>query len=248
MNLYNPFSIEGKTILVTGASSGIGRATAIECSKAGAQLLITGRNKERLDETFASLEGNNHISVVADLSDVEGIKSLLKSITPLDGAVLCAGIGETALIPFCNLKKFQKIFNVNLFSQTELIRLLIKDKKCNNYASIVAISSISKFTHELGNSIYGAGKPALSAWIKYAAFEFGNKGIRFNCICPGIIETPIIRGGAISDEQLSENMKEYPLGRFGKPEEIAYGAMYLLSDASAWVTGIDLIIDGGNTL
>lgn len=247
-NCYNPFSLAGKTILVTGASSGIGRATAIECSKMGASLIISGRDEDRLQQTFTTLCGDNHKTLVADLTKEEELKSLVDTIDMIDGAVLCAGIGETLPIAFSSQKKFHKLFEINLFSHTELIRMLIKKKRFNKDASIVAISSISAFTHELGNGIYGAGKAALSSWIKYAAFELGPKHIRLNCICPGMIETPLIRGGSITDEQLTQNMKEYPLQRYGNPEEIAYGAIYLLSDASAWITGTDLIIDGGRML
>lgn len=245
---YNPFSLEGKTILVTGASSGIGKATAIECSKMGAHLIITGRNEERLNRTLSELDGDNHLSHLADLTNEEKLKTLVKSIDRIDGAVLSAGIGENSLVAFCSQKKFQKIFDTNLFSITELVRLLIKGKKTTKNASFVAISSVAAFSHEYGNSIYGAGKAAISTWMKYAAKELGSKGMRFNCICPGMIETPLIRGGAITDEQLTEDLKNYPLGRYGNPEEIGYGAVYLLSDASSWITGINLVIDGGMTL
>lgn len=247
-NCYNPFSLNGKTILVTGASSGIGKATAIECSRMGAKVIITGRNEERLNQTLLELEGEDHQAIIGDLTQEEDLKSLVRDIDHIDGAVLCAGITESNLISFCSIKKFRKVLDTNLLAITELIRLLLKGKKTNKSASFVAISSLSAFSHELGNSIYGAGKAALSNWMKYAAFELGGKGLRFNCICPGMIETPMIHGGAITDEQLAEDMKKYPLKRYGKPEEIAYGAIYLLSDASAWVTGIDLIIDGGGNL
>lgn len=248
MNCYNPFSLQDKTILVTGASSGIGKATAIECSKMGAKLIITGRNEERLNQTLNALQGTGHLAIIANLDLSEDIKTLINTVDKIDGAVLCAGIGETRPIKFSTIDKFQKIFNTNLFSQTELIRFVCKNKKLNSGASIVAISSISSRTHEFGNGMYGASKAALSTWIKYAANEYGSLGYRFNAICPGMVETPMIRGGAFTNEQLLENMKEYPLKRFGKPEDIAYGAIYLLSNASSWITGTELIIDGGNTL
>lgn len=249
MNIcYNPFSLQEKKILVTGASSGIGKACAIECSKMGAHLIITGRNTERLFGTRDALQGDGHVAIEADVTNESDIKNLLKDISQIDGAVLCAGIGEAALIPFCSPKKFKSIFETNFFSQTELIRQLLKGKKLQSGASLVTIASIAAFSYELGNSIYGAGKAALSTWIKYAAKELGQRNIRLNSICPGVIDTKMVRGGAFTDEQLSENMKQYPLGRFGRPEEIAYGAIYLLSDAASWITGVDLVIDGGYIL
>ncbi len=247
-SMYNPYTLKGKRILVTGASSGIGRSIAIECSKNSAQLIITGRNEVKLSSTLKNLTGDNHIVIPADLTSEEDIKNLIADLPLIDGVVLCAGIGESSLIQFCTLKKFRKVFDINFFSQVELIRQLIKRKKIDNKSSVVAIASISAYSYELGNSIYGSGKAALISWIKYAASEYGSKGIRFNCISPGMIETPLIRGGAFTDDQLESNKSQYVLGRFGRPEEVAYGVMYLLSDAAAWITGIDLQINGGHKL
>lgn len=248
MNNYNPFTLEGKTILVTGASSGIGRATAIECAKMGAKLIITARNEQRLQETLNLLDGDGHKMIIADLTAEEDMKRLIETLPLINGTVQCAGLLNNALVPFCSLKKFKNIFETNFFAQTELIRLLVKNKKLAEAASIVVISSVAIFEHTLGNSIYGASKSALSVWIKYAAKELGKKNFRLNSICPGMIETEMIRGGAISDEQLEEDKKSYPLGRYGQPSEIGYGAIYLLSDATKWVTGTNLVIDGGVTL
>lgn len=240
-----PFSLKGKTILVTGASSGIGKATAIECSKMGAELIITGRNINRLDATYTALSGEGHTKHIVELTNDKELNNLIKNIQSIDGAVLCAGISDIAPVRFCSLMKFNKVFNTNFFSQTELIRLLLKNKTLSDGGSVVAISSIAAYNHSLGNSIYGSSKAALSSWIKYAAKENGSKGIRFNCICPGMVETPLIHDGAYSEDQMKQDKSNYPLLRYGTPEEIAYGAIYLLSDASKWVTGIDLIIDGG---
>jgi len=248
MNVQNPFTLTGKTILVTGASSGIGQATAIECSKMGARLIFTGRNKERLAATAGLLVGDGHKSITADLTNVDDIKMLIDSIEKVDGAVLCAGISDTTLIPFCSTKKFQHVLDTNLLAPTEIIRLLTKKKKFTNPASVVVISSIAAFRSDLGNAQYGASKAALSAFVKYAARELSKDNIRCNSICPGMVDTPLIHNGSITEEQLAEDGKNYPLGRYGKPQDIAYAAIYLLSDASAWVTGIDLIIDGGVTI
>lgn len=245
---YNPYSLVGKTILVTGASSGIGKATAIECSKIGAKLIITGRDNTRLKETFNSLNGDQHKMISADLTIEEELKYLICKLPKIHGAVMCAGINKMALIQFCSPKKFESTFDTNFFAQAELIRLILKNNKLEDSSSIVVISSIASFCSSLGNSMYGASKAALSRWVKYAARELAGKNIRLNTICPGMIDTNMIHGQDVSEEQLEEDMKKYPLGRYGQPEEIAYGAIYLLSDAANWITGIDLIIDGGITV
>lgn len=245
--MYNPFSLEGKTILVTGASSGIGRATAIECSKMGAKCIITGRNAERLQETYNTLEGKDHQQVIADLIEQENTESLVAQLSPLDGAVFCAGIGGITIpIQFSTREKFDNVFNTNFFSQAELIRILYKKKKLKSSSSIIMIASIGGITSfNVGNGIYGASKAALNAFMKYCASEFANRKIRVNSICPGMVETPLITKGYITDEQYEIYKGKYLLKRFGTPEEIAYGAIYLLSDASAWITGTSLFIDGG---
>lgn len=249
MNPNNPFSLEGKTILVTGASSGIGKATAVECSKMGAKLIISGRNTERLQKTYSQLEGNGHIIKAADVTSCENLEDLIGSIEgKINGAVLCAGIVKNYPIQFCSRDKFSTMLEVNFYSQTELIRLLLKKKKLYPGASVVAISSIASYNPSIGNAIYGAGKAALTSFIKYCANEYLNKGLRFNCISPAMVETPLIEGGAFSDEQIAEDKAHYIGNRYGQAEEVAWGAIYLLSDATTWVTGTNLIIDGGLTM
>ena len=243
---YNPFSLSGKTILVTGASSGIGRATAIECSRLGATVIISARNIERLNETFAEMEGEGHQIVSGDLTDQKELEVIVGALPKLDGVVMCAGIGYNILIPFATRDKIEKVLDVNFFSQIELLRLLVKKKILKKFSSVVPICSIggvTQFTY--GHAIYGASKAALRSWMTFASKEFGIKKIRVNLICPGMVDTPLIHRGTITEEQLEEDAKKYPLGRYGKPEEIAYGAVYLLSDASSWVTGTSLVIDGG---
>lgn len=243
---YNPFTLQGKTILVTGASSGIGRAIAIECSRMGAQVFAGGRNKERLNETLSMLSGEGHALAVGDIADPVALENLVHNLPKLNGLVLCAGIGNNTLLSFATREKLNKVFEVNFFSQTELFRLLIKKKKLCTCSSVVAMCSIGglkKFT--FGNGIYGCAKSALRTWTKFASREFSPKKIRINSICPGMIDTPMIHGGNITEEQLKADAVKYPLGRYGKPEDVAYGVVYLLSDASDWVTGTNIIIDGG---
>ena len=245
---YNPFSLERKTILVTGASSGIGRQTAIECSKMGAKIIACGRNEERLAEVISVLDGEGHVSFAGDLIENENIKKLVETIPNIDGALFAAGRGLTLPFQFSTREKFDEIFNINFFSNVELLRMLAKKKKINANGSVVLIVSIGgtkKFAP--GNGIYGAAKAALNSIVHFAALELASKKIRVNGICPGMIDTPLIHRGTISDEQLKLDAENYPLKRYGKPEDVALGAVYLLSEASSWVTGHSLVIDGGIT-
>ena len=242
----NPFSLEGKTILVTGGSSGIGRETALACARMGANVVITGRNADRLKETFDQLETSNKTQILADMTNKDDVESLVASLPPLDGAVLCAGNSITLPLQFGTREKFDDMFNVNFFAPTELLRLIYKKKVLQKGASVVLIASIGG-THSFmpGNGVYGASKAALNSVMKYAAREYASRKIRVNSICPGMVDTPLIHRGTITEEQLAEDAKRYPLGRYGQPEDIANGAIYLLSDASSWLTGHDLVIDGG---
>lgn len=244
----NPFSLAGKTILVTGASSGIGQATSIACSQMGATVVITGRDEDRLQDTLNQLAATQgeHVKLSADLTVPEDVERLVASLPPLDGAVLCAGNSTTLPLQFGSREKFNEMFDVNFFAPVELLRLIYKKKVLQKGASVVLIASIGG-THSFmpGNGVYGASKAALNSVMKYAAREYASRKVRVNSICPGMVDTPLIHRGTITEEQLAEDAKRYPLGRYGKPEDIANGAIYLLSDASSWLTGHDLVIDGG---
>jgi len=245
---YNPFSLNGKTILVTGASSGIGKQTAIECAKLGASVIITGRDVSRLQETFEALEGeaSTHKQVLADLLKEEDVSHLLEEVGKVDGVVLCAGKGLTLPVQFCTREKFDDIFNINFFSPIEVLRQLYKKKQINKEGSVVILASLGGTQiYSGGNSIYGASKAALNSMMRFCAKEFAPRKIRVNSICPGMVDTPLIHRGTVSDEQLEQDKERYPLKRYGTSEDIAFGAIYLLSDASSWMTGQDLILDGG---
>ena len=251
MNNYNPFSLEGKTILVTGASSGIGKATAIECSKMGAKLVITGRNEERLRETFEQLEGDGHVQIIAELTNDDDVKRLVADCPQLNGLVLCAGRGMTLPLQFCTKEKYNSVFEVNFFAPAEVLRLLTKCKKLIKGASVVVVSSLAglfKGRISPGNGSYGASKAAITSIAMYAARELASKRIRVNVVHPAMVNTPLINGGALTQEQKNADMAKYPLGRYGEPNDIAHGIIYLLSDASSWVTGHSLVIDGGVTI
>ena len=246
---YNPFSLEGKTILVTGASSGIGQATAIECSKMGANVIITARNEDRLKETFDRLDisfGQKHEIFIADLSIEKEIIDLVDKVTVLDGISLNAGIVKTLPVKFINLSDLSDVLNVNMIGPILLTQKLLKKKKISKGGSIVFTSSIGGvMVSTIGNTMYGVSKGGLNAFMKGLALEMASNGIRSNSVNPGFVDTKILSSGTISEEQLKENMSKYPLGRFGKPEDIAHAIIFLLSDASSWVTGHTLVIDGG---
>ena len=249
---YNPYSLLGKTILVTGASSGIGQRTAIECSKMGASLVITGRNSERLQKTMDELDtsnGQDHHQIIADISTDEGQNVLIGELSGLDGVVFCAGKVLSLPAQFASRDHIDDIFGVNFLSPVELLRQLYKKKKLEKRASVVAVSALSgieRFSSR--NSVYGASKAALSSFMKFCALEFAPRGIRVNCVCPGMVDTPLIHNGSITEEQLKADEEKYPLKRYGTPEDIAFMIVYLLSDAASWVTGQNFIIDGGSSI
>jgi NAD(P)-dependent dehydrogenase (short-subunit alcohol dehydrogenase family) len=250
--MHNPFSLEGKTILVTGASSGIGKSIAIECSKMGAILVITGRNKERLKETFFSLSGEKHMQILADLSTSEGIIELVEQCPQLNGCVNNAGIAKLVPIQFIKRENVDEIFGANTFAPILLTSLLVKKKKIESDSSIVFTSAISGvYMSSFGESLYSASKGAIHGFVKGIALDLAHKRIRVNTVNPGLVPTSILDVASdffSKEEVLERRIVQYPLKRFGKPEDIAYGVIYLLSDASSWITGSSLLIDGGLTL
>ncbi len=247
--MFNPYSIENKNILVTGASSGIGMATAIECSKMGAKLVITGRNEDRLSKTLSLLEGEGHIMVVADLSNDGDIDRLVEICPILDGLVNNAGLNQIITTQFITREKLSSIMEINTIAPILLFQRLLKKKKLRKGSSVVFTSSISgNFCVGFGNVMYSTSKAAVSGFVRNAALDLASKGIRVNAVTPGMIETHILDNEKIGNEELEADKQRYPMKRYGKPEEVAYGIMYLLSDASSFTTGASLIIDGGFTL
>lgn len=247
--MYNPFSLDNKTILVTGASSGIGKAAAIECSRLGAKVVVTARNEERLAQTFSELSGGNHQMVLCDLSTEESVIELVKQVPELDGLVNNAGFTIAKPIKFIDNDDFKKLLSVNTVAPILLLKNLMKKKKLKAGGSVVITSSIAGLGRTVvGNSMYSASKGALSAFVANGALELAGKGIRVNAVCPGMVETNILAAGDITQEQVELDKLNYPLKRYGKPEEVAWAMAYLLSDASKWVTGTNLVIDGGYTI
>lgn len=243
---YNPFSLIGKRILITGASSGIGRVAAIECSRLGATLIISGRNKDRLEKTFSDLEGTNHEMRICDLNESDSLLEMVNSLPSLNGLINNAGFTRIVPIKFIDEDVFKQLLQIDTIAPILLLKNLIKQKKLQSGASIVFTSSLSGIARvSPGNSMYASCKGAISAFIKGAARELADKKIRVNAICPAMIDTGILESGTISQAQLEEDRLRYPLKRYGRPEDVAWAMVYLLSDASSWVTGTNMILDGG---
>ncbi len=247
MPFTNPFSLEGKHLLITGASSGIGNAVAVLCAKMGAVLTITGRNTERLHAVLACLEGDGHKAIAADLNSPEESQQLIEGIGKLDGICFCAGMHEGCLIKNLTSPVIRRTFETNIFSTMELNARLLSNKKINKGCSVVFISSVSTDVSEIGNAVYSSSKGAVLVFAKSMAKELASRKIRVNTISPGMVRTPMTDTFILTEEELAEDEKRYPLG-YGTPDDIANAAVYLLSNASRWVTGTDIRIDGGLTL
>lgn len=245
--MNNPFSVEGKTILVTGASSGIGAEIAFGLAQLKANVVITGRNEERLVKTYDRLPGNNHSKIIADLNRVADIDKLISELPVLDGVIFCAGIVKTMPVKNITDAALDEIFETNIISNIRLCKRFLRGKKIAKGASVVFISSISTFNVKIGNSLYSATKGAMNSFAKAMALEVAPQKIRVNCIQPGFIKTALLDSGIITDEQLDAYIAKHPLG-LGSPDDIANMCVYLISDASKWVTGSILTIDGGLTL
>lgn len=241
------FSLEGKKLLITGASSGIGRSMAVECSKAGASVVLTARNEERLKETLAMMEPGEHLIYPADMMQEEDVENLAQSIPyKLDGVVLCAGINDKLIIKQISNLDIDKMVSTNFTGPVRLVQSLLKGKKINKFCSFVFMSSVSAFYPSVSNALYASTKAAITQFSKVLALEVLSLKARVNSIEPAFVETEMI--SKYPPEVLDEIRANYPLGRFAKPEEIAYAAIYYLSDASQLVTGTSLVIDGGYTL
>lgn len=249
---FNPFSLDGKKIVITGASSGIGRQCAIDCSRMGADVVLIARNEDRLKETLASLTGESHCYIQADLSNSESVCAAAEQINEIcgkiDGIVNCAGISTTLPYKLVSRGKLDEFFATNVYSAIELSRELSKVKFMNAGGSIVFMASIMGIVGESGKALYSMTKGALIAASRSLACELSKRQIRVNCISPGAILTPINEKlPHMADPEQRKHLENMHLLGFGKTSDIANGVIYLMSDASRWVTGQNLLIDGGYT-
>lgn len=243
---FNPFSLEGKTILVTGASSGIGRSIAIVASKMGAKVVITARNEERLNQTLSMMDGGGHILIQADITSSDDIDRIATEAPTLNGIVHCAGVGDRTLLKMVREKDIERVMKANFDAPVLLQRALLKKKKVQHEASIVFIASRAPFAPAPGNGIYAASKGAILAYAKVLGLELAPQRIRVNSVCPAMVWTELVqRDAEINGVDYSQVEQSYPLKRFGKPEDVANLVVYLLSNASDWMTGSSIDITGG---
>ncbi len=246
MTDFNPFTLIGKTILVTGASSGIGKGIAVSCSKMGATLVLNGRNKEKLNDTLADLEGGNHKILACDLTNEEAVSIMVADLPKLDGIVYCSGVGQRKLCKQLEQDDVEYVMNVNFKAPVFLQTEILKQKKINKGASIVFIASMAVDSPSIGNAIYSASKGAIVSYANCLSLELAPRLIRVNCISPAMVWTDLILKGGITEDELKEDEKKYPLKRYGTPEDIANLAIYMLSNASSWMTGSNIKLSGGS--
>lgn len=249
--MYNPYSLENKTILVTGASSGIGKATAIECAKLGATVIVTARNEARLKETLDSLDisfDQKHKAIVADLISSDGIEKLITELPELDGVSSNQGINNGHRpVKFIKDDELLEVLNANTLSHINLAKLLFKRKLVKKGGSYVFTASIGGvYSQANGQSVYGLSKGAINSFMKYCAIEFAGRKIRCNSVCPGMIVTHMTESlASVTEEDKEKDAEKYLLKRYGQPEEVARTTTFLLSDASSYITGTSIVIDGG---
>lgn len=241
------FKLEDKTILVTGASSGIGRQVAISCAAAGACIVISGRNEERLDGVLKELKGTNHRAIIADLTDDLGIEKLGSSVGKIDGVVHCAGIAQLAPMRMASRAHIEGQLNANVIAPMLLTKQLLARNCLLEHGSILFISSISAHIGVHGVTAYSASKAALEGMARSLSMEVARKKIRVNCLAPGVVETPMFAAAQSTTGGLEDTLAKYPLG-IGKPEDVANAAIFFLSHASRWITGTTLVLDGGHTV
>lgn len=245
MTAFNPFSLEGKTILVTGASSGIGRGIAVTCSKMGATVILNGRNQPKLESTLSLLEGHEHNVIAADLTNSEHIFRMVKELPPLDGVVHCAGIGQRVLCKVATETDVNSVMDSNFKGPVLLQSELLKQKKIKKGASIIFIASMATWSPSIGNAFYSASKGAIVSYANCLSLELAPRNVRVNCISPAMVWTDLVIQEGVDEEQLKIDELKYPLKRYGTPDDIANLAVYMLSDASTWMTGSNVKISGG---
>lgn len=249
---FNPFDLTGKTIVVTGASSGIGRQCAIDCSRMGAKMILMGRNEERLQETVSLLNGSGHLMITADLNNIDYLIPLLtkciKEGGPIDGFIHSAGIEKTLLLRNLKPHDYIEIYNTNFVSAVEILKTISKKGNFTSGCKVVFISSITALIARVGTLAYTASKGALSAATRELAVELAPKGINVNCVLPGTIMTPMMEKvlNEMDDKERAKRIEGFPLG-IGKPEDISTVCIFLLSDAARWITGQNIVVDGGYT-
>ncbi len=247
------FSLSNKTILITGASSGIGRSCAVQCSKMGASLLLMGRNVDELNRTVSELQPGTKVEmIVADFSKMIDLELLIAekilTIGKIAGFIHCAGVEKTLPLKKQTSEVFQSIFDINVFAGFELAKIISLKKYKAEKASFVFIASVAGMVGESGKTIYSASKGAVISGARSMSMELARSDIRVNSISPAMVKTPILEKmfDGIGEEATQNIIKKHPLG-IGEPEDVANACVFLLSDAAKWITGTNLVVDGGYT-
>lgn len=243
----DPFSLAGKRVLITGASSGIGRQTAICCAEMGAQLVLTGRDPQRLAATHEALCGDGHLTVAADLTKADDISSLVAQAGSLHGVVHSAGISKLVPLRMLRQTHLQEMFEHNTYAPLLLTKELLAKRKILANGSILFVSAVASHIGPLASSAYSASKGALLGATRSLGLEVAKQGIRVNCLAPGYVRTPMLNELASSGVDTAEYAGLAPLG-MGEPRDVALAAVFYLSDASRWITRNYFIIDGGLTV
>lgn len=245
------FSLKSKHILITGASSGIGRQCAIECSKSGAIVTLFGRDLNRLSETMGKMEGSNHLSFAQDLTESEKLEGLVTEAVningPISGFIHSAGIETVLPLKLIKRLHYENIFSINVIAGFELTKLITKKKNINqDAASLLFVASVAGIKGEPAKLAYSSSKAAIIAGVQSLAIELASRKIRVNAVSPAVTQTEMSHSflSRLSSESKDAIVKKHPLG-LGTPQDVAYACVYLLSDAARWITGINLIVDGG---
>lgn len=244
---FNPFSLAAKRVMVSGASSGIGRQVAINCAAMGAQVVVTGRDPARLADTANQLAGDGHLSIAADLRDPDGLARVADEAGDLHGIVHAAGIARLAPFRMISEKHMNEVFSINVHAPLLLTRALLAKKRILGGGSIVFIGSVGSHIGPVATTAYSASKAALLGAMRSLAQEVVKQGIRANLIAPGYIRTPMLEQLGAGGAKLQDLIDYAPLG-LGEPDDVANAAVFYLSDASRWMTRTFFIIDGGMTV
>lgn len=243
----DPFSLAGKSILVTGASSGIGREVARACAERGAKVVVSGRNRERLNETLAGIAGDDHRAVVADLTDPQQIDALADATGEIDGLFFSAGIAAIAPFRMLSREQLGRIMNIDFEAPIFLAQRLLRQRQIRDGGSIVFNTALAARTAPQGTAAYAAAKAALTAAARSLALEVARSGVRVTCLQLGYVRTALLEGLSASGMNVAELAGLAPLG-LGEPRDAAHAAIFLLADCSRWMSRTELTADGGLVL
>jgi NAD(P)-dependent dehydrogenase (short-subunit alcohol dehydrogenase family) len=252
---YNPMDLTGRAVLVTGASSGLGRATAILVSRLGGRVLLVARNSDRLAETLQSMEGDGHALLSFDLNDTEAIPKLVAeqaaTFGPFAGLVHAAGVVLLKPLRMCRSEDYESIYRINVVAAAQLLRGLTMRRGviAANGCSAVIVGSVMSVLGKAGLGAYAASKAAVLGLVRTAALELARDGVRANAVVPGHFQSEMAERNQtqLLPEQMQAIRAMHPLG-IGRSEDVANAIAFLLADTSRWITGSALVVDGGYSI